>query len=329
MASIKDVAKEAEVSISTVSKVLKNYPNISQATKDKVNKAISKLGFVPNAAASMLSSKRAGRIALLINPNSRTEAIDQIYMQYITGAIGKAKEEKLDIVTLFFSMIAEMTLEEITSYLQAQNITGVIICGLNKKSETLHRLIDKQQFKFVIVDAPIYNDSASSIWIDNAQAQAAVIKATMKNVDCKKLLYIAGKSESYVNDERIRGLEEITREYQIEYKILNGDFSELKARNITLQYGKDYDIIACGSDLMAIGAMKALMELDVFHPVCGFDGIALMGYVGKQMNTVKQDFAKISESAVEELAALMKGKKGENIITPYKLVRMRYEDIIC
>ena len=45
---------------------------------------------------------------------------------------------------------------------------------------------------------------------------------------------------------------------------------------------------------MAIGAMRALMELDVFHPVCGFDGIPLMSYAGKQMNTVRQDFYGVS-----------------------------------
>ena len=51
-----------------------------------------------------------------------------------------------------------------------------------------------------------------------------------------------------------------------------------------------HDIIICASDMMAIGAMRALTEMDIFRPVCGFDGISLMGYAGKQMNTVKQNF---------------------------------------
>ena len=67
MAGIKDVAKEAGVAVSTVSKVLNNYPNVSKETKEKVNKAIKKLGFMPNAVAAALSSKQPGRVAILIN----------------------------------------------------------------------------------------------------------------------------------------------------------------------------------------------------------------------------------------------------------------------
>ena len=92
--------------------------------------------------------------------------------------------------------------------------------------------------------------------------------------------------------------------------------------------GKEKDIIVCASDLMAIGAMNALREMDVLHPVCGFDGIILMGYVGKQMNTLKQDFVKISEIALDELWRLMQGEKGRKVTVPHTMVRMKSEDII-
>ena len=56
---------------------------------------------------------------------------------------------------------------------------------------------------------------------------------------------------------------------------------------------------------MAIGAMKALIDMDIYRPVCGFDGVSLMGYAGKQMHTVRQDFQNIAARAVEELSRLM------------------------
>ena len=111
--------------------------------------------------------------------------------------------------------------------------------------------------------------------------------------------------------------------------IRNGDFSELKARNIALRYAKNKEIVVCGSDLMAIGAMKALMDMDIFRPVCGFDGIILMGYVGKQMNTVKQNFAEVAAESVRELNRLLNGSSGRKVRLPHTLVRMKYEDIIC
>ena len=69
--------------------------------------------------------------------------------------------------------------------------------------------------------------------------------------------------------------------------------------------------------------------MDIFRPVCGFDGITLMGYVGKQMNTVKQNFSRISAEAVREMNRLMNGGEGRNIILEYELIRMFYQDIIC
>ena len=62
MASIRDVARRAGVAISTVSKVLNGYPNVSEETREKVNEAIQALNFTPNSIASALSSKRAGRV---------------------------------------------------------------------------------------------------------------------------------------------------------------------------------------------------------------------------------------------------------------------------
>lgn len=329
MVSIKDVARHAGVAISTVSKVLNNYPNVSEETKVKVNKAVEELNFVPNSVAAALSSKKAGRVALLVNLSAKTQAIDEIDMQYIHGAINKAMELNLDVITLFFSMFKNKTAEELTRYLQSQSITGIIIYGLSKQDKVLQRLISEQEFKCVVVDAPVVNENTSSVWIDHRKAQYDVAKKTITENNCKRVLYITGKKNGYVTDERLKGMEDLVKEMGLTMLVRNGEFSELQARNITMKYGKNKDVVVCASDLMAIGAMKALTEMDIFRPVCGFDGIILMGYVGKQMNTVRQDFAGISAKAMEELQKLMSGEQGKNIRTPYTLERMKYMDIIC
>ena len=328
MVSIKDVAKHAGVAISTVSKVLNNYPNVSEETKRKVNRAVEEMNFVPNSVAAALSSKQAGRVALLVNSNEKTQAIDEISMQYISGALNKAMERNLDVITLFFFMFKNKTAEELIRYLKSQSITGIIIYGIAREDKNLHQLIESQQFKCVVVDAPLMNEQTSGVWIDHRRAQYDVAKKTIQENNCKRVLYIAGKRNGYITDERIAGMKDLVKELSLSLMIRNGDFSELMARNITLKYAKNKDVVVCASDLMAIGAMKALTDMDIFRPVCGFDGIILMGYVGKQMNTVSQDFAGISERAVEELELLMNGEMGRNVRMPHTLVRMRYEDII-
>lgn len=328
MVSIKDVAKHAGVAISTVSKVLNNYPNVSEETKKKVNEAVAELNFVPNSVAAALSSKQSGRVALLINLSTAAQAVDEINMQYMAGTIGQAVDMNLDVITVFYSMIKNKNIEEVIRYFQSQSITGLIIFGMSKEDKVLHKLIERQIFKIVLVDAPIVNANTSSVWIDQEKAQYDVAKKTVLENKCKSILYLAGKKNGYVTEERLNGIKRLAEERKLPMLIRNGEFSELQARNLTFKYAKKKDVVVCASDLMAIGAMKALIEMDIFRPVCGFDGITLMGYAGKQMNTVRQNFKRIASEAVKELKRLLDGGEGQQIVLDYELVRIKYTDII-
>ncbi|MCD7725039.1 MAG: LacI family transcriptional regulator [Clostridiales bacterium] len=329
MVSIKDVAKRAGVAISTVSKVLNHYPNVSEETKRKVNKAVEELNFVPNSVAAALSSKQSGRVAFLMNLNNVSQAIDEINMQYMAGTISQAVEMNLDVITVFYSMLQNKSLEEVIRYLQSQSITGIIIFGMSRDDRVLQKLIAARIFKIVVVDAPMVNECTSAIWIDQEQAQYDVAKKTILENQCGSILYLAGKKNGYVTEERLRGIRRLAEELQLSMLIRNGEFSELQARNMTFRYARKKDAVVCASDLMAIGAMKALIEMDIFRPVCGFDGITLMGYAGKQMNTVRQDFKRIASEAVIELKRLLDGGEGRQIVMDYELVRIRYTDIIA
>lgn len=328
LVSIRDVAKEAGVAISTVSKVLNHYPNVSEETKEKVNAAIAKLDFVPNTIASALSSKKTGRVALVLDANRHAQTVDEIPMQYMVGAINKAKERGLDIITVFFTMIAEMNVEEMIRYFQSQGIEGLVVCDLSKEDISLRMLVESGKFKSVLIDAPGVSRDTSSIHIDNAKAQYEVAKRFLSGDSRKKILYISGKKNGYVSEERLNGMNRLADEFGLKVLVRTGNFSELEARKLTMQYAESKDAIICASDLMAIGAMKALIDMDIYRPVCGFDGVSLMGYAGKQMHTVKQDFQQIAANAVEELARLLDGGSGQDIVMPHKLIRIKYLDVI-
>ena len=319
MVSIKEVAKHAGVAISTVSKVLNGYQNVSEETKKKVQDAIKELNYIPNSIAAALSSKQFGRIALVLDPNRQTQV----------GALDKAKELNVEVVTIFPSMIAGMTAEEITRSFLSQSISGVVIYGMSKEDKVLQKLIREKQFACVVVDAPIVNARTTYISIDQEQAQYDVAKKTVLDDNCKRVLYIAGRRDGYVTEQRLKGMRRLVKDLDLTMMVRQGDFSELTARNVALKYAKNKDVVVCASDLMAIGAMNALIDMDIFRPVCGFDGITLMGYVGKQMNTIRQDFYSISSRAVEEVHQLMNGGEGHQVVMPHSIVKMYYKDIIC
>lgn len=327
MAGIKDVAREAGVAVSTVSKVLNNYPNVSKETKDKVNKAIKKLDFMPNAVAAALSSKQPGRVAILINQMANA-SIDEVDMQYLSGAILKAREKKLDVITLFFSMLGDKSLKEITTYLKSQNVEALVIFGLSRDDKVIIKLVESGEFKTVCVDAPLVSESASCVWVDQYKAQADVAEALYKMNKPKKILYLSGKENSFVCEKRLQAVKDFCKKKKLTLKVAPAEFSEKKAREIVLKIGADYDAVICASDLCAIGAMMALTKMDIFRPVCGFDGISLMGYAGRQMTTVKQDFTEIAKTAVEEAERLLLGEAGREVILPHEVVRIEYLDVI-
>ena len=188
MVSIKEVAKHAGVAISTVSKVLNGYPNISEDTKEKVHKAIKELNYIPNSIAAALSSKQFGRVALILNLQRQTQAIDQIFMQYLAGALDTAKERGIEVLTIFTTMLEGMSAEEVTRYFYSQSISGVIIYGLSKEDKVMQQLLKEQNFAFVVVDAPMVNKRTSSVSIDHEQAQYDVAKKTVLDDKCKSYL---------------------------------------------------------------------------------------------------------------------------------------------
>ncbi len=329
MVSINDVAKKAGVAKSTVSKVLNNYQLISEETREKVEKAVKELGYVPNSVAVSLSKKEFNRAGLIVDIRHNSQFIDEISMQYLTGAFEKSKEYNIDVVTFFSSQFDGMTFKQVSSYLKSQRINCLIIYNLSIENINLYKLIENQEFYSVLVDSPIVNTGTSSVSIDHYKAQYDVAKKTMvENTVNNKVLYIAGGRGGYVSDQRLEAIKKLKEDLGFDLMVEYGDYNEYKAREIVFKWGKDNDIVVCASDLLAIGSVFALTELDIFRPVCGFDGISLMGYTKIAMNTVKQNFFQKSKQAFDELKRLLDGGTGRHIEMPYKICKINYMDVI-
>lgn len=329
MASINDVAKKAGVAKSTVSKVLNNYQLVSKETRDKVERTVLELGYVPNSVAVSLSKKEFNRVGLIVDIRHNSQFIDEIDMQYLTGAFEKSKEYQIDVVTFFSSQFDGMTTKQVCSYLKSQRINCLIIYNLSGENQNLVKLIEKQEFYCVLVDSPIVNEKTSSVSIDHFAAQYDVAKKTIEENEFKrKVLYIAGGRGSYITNQRLEAIQKLNQEISFELVIKYGDFNEYKARKIIFDWAKKVDIIVCASDLMAIGAVFALTEMDIFRPVCGFDGISLMGYSKIAMNTIRQNFFEKSKRAFDELKKLIDGGTGQHIVMSYKVCKIDYIDVI-
>lgn len=329
MVSINDVAKRAGVAKSTVSKVLNNYSLVSDETRSKVEKAVEEMGYIPNSVAISLSKKEFNRVGLIVDIRHNSQFVDEISMRYLTGAFEKAKEYHIEVITFFSSQFDDMNSNEVTVYLKSQRINCLIIYNPSIENKNLYEIIEKQEFYTVIVDSPIINDKTSSVSIDHYSAQYDVAKKTLDENDyINRVLYIAGGAGGYITNQRLAAMKKLQEEYNFELLVKYGDFNEYKAREITIEHAKEMNAIVCASDLMAIGAVFALTEMDIFRPVCGFDGIQLMRYTKIAMNTVKQNFHQKSKQAFDELEKLLHGEKGKYIEIPYEVCKIAYMDAI-
>ncbi len=330
MANIGDVAKRAGVGVSTVSKVLNNYDNISQATRDKVMQAVTELNYVPNAAASALSSKKGRRIAVVVFINNKRQAIDEINMQYLFGSFFQANIHKLDVTTVFSGVFENMSKVEIIHYLKSLSIEAVVVYGLHKEEIFFNEIIQEEHFRTVVVDGPILNDRTSYVMVDHQKAQYDIATQIIQKSEgtIRNVLYLAGRRDGFVTDLRLQGVVDACDKLGVNLNAQYSDFSELKAIDLVKQYGSDADVIICASDLMAIGAVNALKEMDIFRPVCGYDGIKLLGYIDYPMLTVQQDFYNVARNAIDEAKRLIADEKGQAIILDYTITTINYEDVI-
>lgn len=329
MANMADVAKLAGVGISTVSKVINNYDNISEETRKKVLAAVEELDYVPNVIASALSSKNGKRIGLVVFINNERQAIDQINMQYIFGAFKQGKLHGLDIVTIFSSLLENKNAKELEAHFKSLRVQSLVVYGIHKEEGEFETFIKNTSLPIVVVDAPFINETTTSVMIDHQQAQYDITKKMVEDhayVD--NILYLAGRRDGFVTDLRMQGIVNATMELGISLNTQYSDFSEKKAYKLTKDFASENNVIICASDLMAIGAVSALNDMDIFRPVCGFDGISLLGYIDYEIMTVKQDFYAISKRAIDEAVRLTKGGRGQAVVLDYKIGYINYKDVI-
>lgn len=327
MVNINDVAKHAGVSKSTVSKVLHNYDTLSKETVKKVHEAINELGYVPNQTASSLSQKNLKKIGVIHKINDSIQTIDEINMRYLLGIDHACVKNKVETSIIFADVIEEMSATEILNYLRSKSITALIIVGLSKDDENLQELINMEQFPTVITETHITNKVTSSVSVNNFEAQYKIARENIELRNAEKILYLAGKDNAYVADERTAAIKQVAEDLSLDIDIISAEFSEQKAYQIVSNLEEDYDMIISASDLMTVGAKRALIAKEEFVDLVSFDGIKLLSYVGEDIPTVQQNFYKIGCEAVHEALRLLSGEKARTCEIPYSIGFMTNENI--
>jgi LacI family transcriptional regulator len=326
-----DIAKIANVSRSTISRVVNDYPNVPEETRIRVMEIIRETGYVPHQQARSLAGVRSRILMLFVNNNNDYYA-DKIAGSTFFGPltaliIDSANRRGYDAIVT--QSAAPHSWERTRDLLFGRVASGAIFVGVANKDP---RIRPFYQLPTVILDhKEIQNDnqgiSPSTVNFDNRGGMEGAVRHVLER-NCKKIAYITGTLGIYSGRERLTGFRQAMRRLDgaplLEELILPGDFSEQSgyfgARQLMEKHQPD--AIIAGDDECAIGVLKALEEMNISVPgdvsVAGFDDIELSRYIKPSLSTVCAPKRDISDKAVERLIDLVEGRpvQSNNIIIP-------------
>jgi DNA-binding LacI/PurR family transcriptional regulator len=298
--TFKDVAKLANVSTQTVSRVTNGSLNVAEETRKKVNAAIKQLDYIPNKGAQILGRAKSTMIGVV--------TIDILYHGASLVANGIRKQaKKLGYGTLL-SVISNISLERVTAgidELKSQRVEFIIMNIPLSKEEAEMLTAQYPRIHFVFLDVPP-NSQVGIVCAANYDGakQAAELMLSQQR---KRFLLITGPNDSSASELRLQGWKDVFKENP-DAKIVNqleGDWQASSGYQHTreaLINSCEFDGILVANDQMALGVLRALSEFNLNVPqhisVIGFDDTADSAYFSPPLTTIRQDFLLIGERCV-------------------------------
>ncbi len=323
--SIRDVARMAGVSTATVSRVINDNGRFSEATRERVERAIAESGYVANMAAKSLRSQRSYNIGMIV-PDISNDFFSAIalhvertlaasgYSVFVCNTGNSAERERAYFTTL-------------TSKL----VDGVLcISGLNELPENL--LPDA--IPIVCIDRyPASGRRIPRVSSDDVRASRLAVEHLIGQ-GCRRILYISSYTADYARQDRATGYREALASHGMAVRPVDTLFvtgtrpsmeeaEELVARRIA--QGLDFDGIFASSDHTAVGALKALRAAGVDVPgqvrIVGYDDSIYTRLTTPQLSTIQRHTDQLAERGCEVLLQMLAGKTPPAVtIVPTELV---------
>lgn len=322
--TIYDVAREANVSMATVSRVVNGNPNVKPATRKKVHDAIESLGYRPNAVARGLASKKTTTVGVIIP----------------------------DISSIFFAELAR-GIEDIATMYNYNIILSNSDQNKEKELHLINTMLGKQVDGLVFMGGKITDDhirefKTSSVPIalaatvdESGETPAVNINYEQASYDATKLLlshnneqvaFVAGPEDTVINHQKLEGYKRAMKEHghdAVDKWIVTGDYtydSGIEAFDQLLEMEDRPSAVFVSADEMALGVIHGAQDKGMKVPedieVFGFDNTRLATMVRPTLSTVVQPMYDIGAVAMRLLTKYMNKEEVEeqNVILPHRII---------
>lgn len=318
MANIKDVAKASGYSIGSVSKALNGYADISEKTREKIQKVASEIGYIPSSFGQTLAKQRSFTIGIIFEEVTGFGLAHPFFSELLSVIKNEIERNGYDII-----LLGKKVGPFVNSYLDhciKKGVDGVIVLSGNIDENNYQQLVNSS-IPMVLIDAK--NETKNTVGTNNFTSTVNLVHY-LKSKGHTKIGYIKGDLYSYVGKERYDGYVYAMKENNLEinekymYHAPKYAYEEGEWIAKLIAESKDYPTaILSICDATAIGLMKGLAEYGISVPddisVVGFDDIALARVVYPSLTTLSQNKAEIGKLAVSTLIHNIDDKASEPV----------------
>ncbi|ADT68324.1 MAG: DNA-binding LacI/PurR family transcriptional regulator [Pseudoalteromonas tetraodonis] len=325
-----DIAHYAGVSQSTVSRALRNSPLVNDETRRRVHDIAKKLNYKVDKNASNLRTQQSSTLALLLfeDPTSDESQINPFFLAMLGSITRACAKEGYDLLVSFQSASADWQAD----YEDSHRADGIILLGYGDYIDFQPKFntLLEQNTKFVCWGASVDNRPDLTISCDNygGGKLAAEHLLAHNRTDCAFIGDASDHSPEFF--ARFNGFKDELQQNGVtlnDRKIANAISTEesgyhatrsLIANNIT------FNALFAASDLIAIGAIRALKEANINVPkdvaVIGFDNISIASYINPPLTTIEQNTTIAGQMLVENLLKLIRGEQVQSTLLPPRLI---------
>lgn len=329
-ATISDIAKEAKVSLATVSRVLNDKAEgVGAETRSRIKEIMERLEYEPCGVARGLATGKSRSVGLVV-----PDIADPFYPLLIKGVEEELRRRGYGLFLCDSDLDIAKEKEHVRILLE-KRVDGIILDSTLSDCDCQLDLLEKHAVPYVLLDRAIETrSSAAGVYANNREG-ARLAAAYLLDGGARKLLFIDGPAGLALSKLRKAGVVDAFDERGIDPATLltaNGDYSVMSGERAiaalldTPFEGFPFDAIFASNDRMAIGAMRALKHRGFRVPedveIVGFDDIELAGLVDPPLTTVAQPAAEMGRRSAELLLRMAEGKQPaeRSVILEPKLV---------
>jgi len=309
--TLKTVAEKAEVSVNTASRAINNKPDINLETKKRVLQIAKELGYIRNAAAVALRTKKTGTIGVVIADNR-----NPFYAEVLNGMEEAAREKNYHII-LANTQRDYKKEEEAINLLLAKRVDGLLITPVQDKDDDIKNLIEAN-IPFVVVGRDFENIEVDAVYNDEVKGGFLAAEYLIKKGH-KRIALIDGFLYKSPAKGRLEGYKKALNKYRIpldESLISVGDINIEDGYERTkqmLEKNLNFTAIFAYNDMMAFGAMQAIKEKGLRIPedigLVGYDDIPFSSLISPPLTTIRLKKQELGVESVKLLFSRINGNR--------------------